>query len=139
MIDKLEGALGFYQQALNLRHERQKVLASNIANVDTPNYKARDMDFGQALSRAVQQSGPKPVALATTSAAHIGKSSTGSAGSAGATELLYRTPAQPSMDGNTVDMDSERAQFTDNAVRYQASLVMINSRIQSLKSAMQPE
>ncbi|MDY7219702.1 flagellar basal body rod protein FlgB [Denitrificimonas sp. JX-1] len=137
MIDKLEGALGFYQQALSLRHERQKVLASNIANADTPNYKARDMDFSQELSRAVEQAEPRPVQLMTTSERHI--SPLNHSSGLRAAELLYRVPAQPSLDGNTVDMDSERAQFADNAVRYQSSLVMINSRIKSLKSAMQPE
>ncbi|GAA3540422.1 flagellar basal body rod protein FlgB [Zobellella aerophila] len=136
MIDKLEGALGFYQDALNLRHERQKVLASNIANGDTPNYKARDIDFAQELSRVQQGTARQPVALSTTSPMHIGKPL---ADGSQTRELLYRVPAQPSLDGNTVDMDSERAQFTDNAVRYQTSLVMINSRIQGLKSAMQPE
>jgi flagellar basal-body rod protein FlgB len=137
MIDKLEGALGFHQQALNLRHERQKVLASNIANADTPNYKARDLDFAKELSRVTQQQPARSdLTVATTSARHI-QPSAGS--SVGKMDLLYRVPTQPSLDGNTVDMDAERAQFTDNAVRYQASLVLLNSRIQSLKSAMQPE
>lgn len=137
MIDKLEGALGFHQQALNLRHERQKVLASNIANADTPHYKARDFDFGKELSRAMEQQPSRSnLTVATTSAQHISKPAVGSPG---VTELHYRVPTQPSLDGNTVDMDQERAQFTENAVRYQASLVLINSRIQSLKSAMQPE
>jgi flagellar basal-body rod protein FlgB len=138
MIDKLDRALGFHQEALNLRHERQKVLASNIANADTPNYKARDLDFAKELSRVTQQQPGVRVeqTLATTSAQHI-KPAVGSG--AGKLDLLYRVPTQPSLDGNTVDMDTERAQFTDNAVRYQASLVLLNSRIQSLKSAMQPE
>lgn len=137
MIDKLDGALGFHQEALNLRHQRQKVLASNIANADTPNYKARDFDFGKELSRAMEQQPARSnLTVATTSAQHI---STPAFGSTGVSELLYRVPTQPSLDGNTVDMDTERAQFTDNAVRYQTSLVLLNSRIQSLKSAMQPE
>lgn len=137
MIDRLDGALRFHQDALNLRAERQKVLASNIANADTPNYKARDFDFAGELSRAVKQgrADSSGLALATTSSRHIpaqGPASTGR-------ELLYRVPDQPSLDGNTVDMDRERAQFADNAVRYQAGLTVLNSKIQGLKTAMQSE
>ncbi|SHF11618.1 flagellar basal-body rod protein FlgB [Modicisalibacter ilicicola DSM 19980] len=137
MIDKLEGALRFHQEALNLRAERQKVLASNIANADTPGYKARDMNFSGELSRAMQQgrADASGLALATTSSRHIAAQGAASVGR----DLLYRVPDQPSLDGNTVDMDRERAQFADNAVRYQASLTVLNRKIQGLKSAMQPE
>lgn len=137
MIDKLAGALNFHQEALNLRAERQKVLASNIANADTPNYKARDFDFGSELSRAMKQgrSSTDGLALSTTSGRHIPAQAPSTAGR----DLLYRVPDQPSLDGNTVDMDRERAQFADNAVRYQASLTILNSKIQGLKSAMQSE
>ena len=137
MFDKLDGALRFHQEALNLRAERQKVLASNIANADTPNYKARDMNFSSELSRAMQQgrSETDGLALATTSSRHIAAQGPASVGRV----LLYRVPDQPSLDGNTVDMDRERAQFADNAVRYQASLTILNRKIQGLKSAMQPE
>ena len=137
MFDKLDGALRFHQEALNLRAERQKVLASNIANADTPNYKARDMNFSSELSRAMQQgrSETDGLALATTSSRHIAAQGPASVGR----DLLYRVPDQPSLDGNTVDMDRERAQFADNAVRYQASLTILNRKIQGLKSAMQPE
>ena len=137
MIDKLSGALNFHQEALNLRAERHEVLAANIANADTPNYKARDMDFSRELSRVMEsgRAGGSGLALATTSARHIPAQASAPASQ----ELLYRVPDQPSLDGNTVDMDRERTQFADNAVRYQAALTMINSRIQGLKSAMQPE
>ncbi|SDL72193.1 flagellar basal-body rod protein FlgB [Franzmannia pantelleriensis] len=137
MIDKLSGALNFHQEALNLRAERHEVLAGNIANADTPNYKARDMDFSRELSKVMEsgRSGSNGMALTTTSARHI----PAQASAPGGQELLYRVPDQPSLDGNTVDMDRERTQFADNAVRYQAALTMINSRIQGLKSAMQPE
>lgn len=137
MIDKLSDALSFQQEALNLRHQRQQVLASNIANADTPNYKARDFDFSSELSRVMKEGrGGGDLTLARTSERHIGGSGTGGAG---AVDLKYRVPDQPSLDGNTVDMDRERAQFTDNSVRYQATLTMLNSRIQGLKSAMQSE
>lgn len=140
MIDKLDGALRVHQQALGLRAERQQVLANNIANADTPNYKARDFDFASEFAKAVQvsQSSARGVALTATDARHLNaRLETG--GLAAGRELLYRIPAQTSQDGNSVDMDLERGEFADNAVRYQASLTMINSRIQGLKSALQPE
>lgn len=137
MIDKLDGALRFQQEALNLRAERHEVLASNIANADTPNYKARDMDFSKELERVMQsgRTDGRGLSLALTSERHIPAQA-----QAPVTQtLLYRVPDQPSLDGNTVDMDRERTQFADNAVRYQAALTMINSRIQGLKTAMQSE
>ena len=136
MIDRLEASLNFHQQALGLRQERQKVLASNIANADTPGYKARDMDFASELQKAVKQGGDSSgLALSKTSARHIeGQGLPGPS-----RDLLYRVPDQPSLDGNTVDMDRERTQFADNSVRYQSALTILNSRIQGLKKAMQPE
>lgn len=137
MFDQLEAALGFHQQALALRQERQKILASNIANADTPGYKARDMDFSRAFedaTRGVMQPGLK---LARTSSQHLAGS--GAASAVDGRHLLYRVPEQSSLDGNTVDMDRERSDFADNSVRYQAALTLINSRIQGLKQAMQPE
>lgn len=137
MIDKLAGALNFHQEALNLRHERQRVLASNIANADTPHFKARDVDFASELSSALQsgRAAAQGMSLRTTSERHIDANGASSP----LRELLYRMPAQPSLDGNTVDMDSERVAFAENAMRYQAALTLLNSRIQGLKSAMQPE
>ena len=137
MIDRLAAALQFDQEALNLRHQRQQVLANNIANADTPNFKARDFDFASELSRAMDSGRPAGggLSLSTTAAGHIA----GGSGSAPVGDLLYRVPAQPSLDGNTVDMDVERTRFADNSVRYQAALTMLNGRIQGLKSAMQPE
>ncbi|TDO16770.1 MULTISPECIES: flagellar basal body rod protein FlgB [Halomonas] len=136
MIDRLEASLNFHQQALAMRQERQKVLASNIANADTPGYKARDMDFASELRKAVQPGGTgEPLSLSITSVRHIaGQGAHHTSG-----ELLYRVPDQPSLDGNTVDMDRERTQFADNSVRYQSALTILNSRIQGLKKAMQPE
>lgn len=135
MIDRLAAALNFDRQALDLRHERQKVLASNIANADTPGYKARDFDFTSAMSRALENgSADGGLSLSRTSSRHIAASSANTA-----MDLKYRVPDQPSLDGNTVNMDVERSQFADNSVRYQAALTLLNSRIQGLKSAMQPE
>lgn len=136
MIDKLDNELRFQQDAMSLRAERQQVLANNIANADTPNFRARDFDFSTELASSLQkQHMGSGMALATTSDRHLQASSN----SMSSRELLYRVPDQPSLDGNTVDMDRERAQFTDNTVRYQASLTFLTSRLQSLKTAMQSE
>jgi flagellar basal-body rod protein FlgB len=136
MIDRLTESLNFYSQALNLRAERQKVLASNIANSDTPGYKARDFDFAAALNTAVgdrEMAGGLP--LTTTHARHI----TGHGlAPAGDVDLAYRNPDQPSLDGNTVNMNAEGVQFMDNAVHYRADLQILGSRIKGLKSAMEP-
>ncbi|MEX1198444.1 MAG: flagellar basal body rod protein FlgB [Pseudohongiellaceae bacterium] len=138
MIDKLSEAFAFQQQALSLRHERQQVLASNIANADTPNYKARDIDFSAELSRAMRTGAGAGgnLELATTSSGHL---SGGSGASNKVEELLYRVPQQSSLDGNTVEMESERARFADNSLRYQTSLTFMNSTITGLKTAMRPE
>lgn len=137
MIDQLGAAFDFHQQALALRQQRHKVLASNIANADTPGYKARDLDFASALKKATAGGGAgQGLALARTAERHLA----GQAAPPGAeTDLLYRVPDQPSLDGNTVDMDRERTAFADNAVRYQAALTILDRRIQGLKTAMQPE
>ncbi|RUR31033.1 flagellar basal body rod protein FlgB [Vreelandella andesensis] len=143
MIDQLESAFNYHQQALGLRQARHDVLSANIANADTPNYKARDLDFASELKKAVAGSQPQQqqngaLTLARTSDRHLqGEGPTWRG--VGSTELLYRIPDQPSLDGNTVDMDRERTQFADNAVRYQAALTIMNRRIQGLKNAMQPE
>lgn len=137
MLDKLDASLRFQQEALNLRTQRQQVLAANIANADTPEFRARDFDFSRELARAVEDGrGVSSMRLAATSTRHLQGASTAALA---VRELLYRVPDQPSLDGNTVDMDRERAQFVDNTVRYQASLTFLNSRLQGLKTAMQSE
>jgi len=143
MLDQLESAFNFHQLALGLRRARHEVLAANIANADTPNYKARDIDFGSELKRAVEGaassgSGRDGLSLSLTSQRHLPGQGP-AVNSAGNLDLLYRVPDQASLDGNTVDMDEERTQFADNAVRYRVALSMLNSRIQGLKNAMQPE
>ena len=141
MLNQLESAFNFHQQALGLRHARHEVLAANIANADTPNYKARDIDFGSELKCAVEGGATSPsggLSLSLTSQRHLPGQGPAVNG-AGNLDLLYRVPDQASLDGNTVDMDEERTQFADNAVRYRVALSMLNSRIQGLKNAMQPE
>jgi flagellar basal-body rod protein FlgB len=123
-----ENIFGIHEQALLLHGQRLGVLATNIANVDTPNYKARDIDFSAVLSHTDEASLP----LSTTQAAHISLSD----GSAGAADLKYRNPYQASLDGNTVEMPVEQAAFSENNVRYQASLGFINDRIAELTLAI---
>ncbi len=134
MIDKLDAALRFNREALNLRAQRQEVLAANIAHADTPNYKARDFDFNARLAQAIEQGrGGQTVTMATTSARHL----QGEARSMPDVDLLYRVPTQSSIDGNTVDMDAERINFADNALRYEANLTLMNAKIKSLMAAVQ--
>lgn len=135
MVDKLDNALNFNSQALSLQGERQKILANNIANADTPGFKARDIDFASELKQAVDNgsAGSSGLAMSVTSDRHIAIQPKGAA----IHDLKYRVPDQPSMDGNTVDMDRERSAFADNALRYQASLQMMKSSISRIKSAMQ--
>lgn len=115
MLSKIDKEVSFVQSALSLRARRQEILASNIANSDTPNYKARDLDFAAALKSAMGAGGGK-LALARTSARHLDGSGSGSAAGA---FVKYRASVQPSLDGNTVDPDVERAHFAENALHYQ--------------------
>jgi flagellar basal-body rod protein FlgB len=134
MIDRLDSSLRFHQEALNLRARRQEVLAANIANADTPNFKARDIDFNSALSQAVQRgTRSESISMASTSQRHLPGSAAGGVDAA----LLYRTPTQSSLDGNTVEMDVERVNFADNAMRYEMNLAVLGSRIKGLLSALQ--
>lgn len=143
MMGKLDQLLAFQEAALSLRAQRQQVLSSNIANADTPNYKARDFDFSQALQQAVQAKQDNGVAagdLARTAAAHFpaGSASGSSIQTvAGSTPLMYRTEAQGSVDGNTVDMDAERNAFADNALRYEAGVTLISGQIKNLLAVIQ--
>ena len=135
MLNRLTDPLDFQGQALELRSERQRLIASNIANADTPGYIARDMDFAKTL-RAATGSLPAASAMATTHAGHIGAAGAGASGGNAAGELLYATPAQTNLDRNTVDMDRERASFADNAIKYEATLRFINSSVRTSLSAI---
>jgi flagellar basal-body rod protein FlgB len=129
MIKGLDNLMRFHKQALGLRAQRQQIIASNIANADTPNYKARDFDFYSALNAAMAG---KSGQMATTSPRHLNPTPSG----AGA-PLLYRAPVQPSIDNNTVDMDAELAQFAENALHYEANLTFLSNKIKTLLSAIQ--
>lgn len=131
MAISIDKAFGAHERALLLKAQRSEVLAANLANADTPNYKARDIDFKAALDQ-VQSTQHPP--LKTTHEKHIGAS-----GSFLSSELLYRVPEQPSLDGNTVDARVEQAKFTENALQYQASLTFLGGRIQGLRNAIRGE
>ncbi|MFG6448133.1 flagellar basal body rod protein FlgB [Roseateles sp. BYS180W] len=134
MINRLTDALNFQAQALTLRAERQRLLASNIANADTPGYQARDMDFSRALREATGQL-PTAGALATTQSAHMAPEFP--LGSARSEEgLLWSRSAQTNLDSNGVDMDRERASFADNTVKYEATLRFLNGSVRTTLDAM---
>ena len=117
-----------HERVLKAASQRMELLAANIANADTPNYKARDIDFRTALQEAGQT---QQVTLAATRQGHIkGVPADGSA------EPLYRVPDQPSLDGNTVDAQRENAAIAETATRYQASLSFLDQRIRSLRTAI---
>ncbi len=128
MIPNLTASLDFHSQALLLRAERQRVIASNIANADTPGYQARDFDFASALRAATagRDGGlGGPVAADLLRPGHE------------ATPVLrYARPSQTSLDSNTVDMDRERAAFADNAVKYESTLRFINGSVRTMLDAM---
>lgn len=117
-----------HEQALKFRALRNQVLSSNIANADTPNYKARDLDFSAALKNA--QTGS--LSLKMTSDMHHKAWRAGS----DTPKALYRVPTQPTLDGNTVESDVEQAAFAENALQYRASLAFLDGQIRSLRYAL---
>ncbi len=121
MIDQINSSLSFQSEALKLRSQRQELLAANIANADTPNYKARDFDFSRALENAARTG--SPIAGRSSPPAQIA--------------VRERTDGKQGLDGNTVDLDTERVQFADNALRYEATLRFINGKLRTLLSAIQ--
>lgn len=138
MLGKLDDYLRFNEAALSLRSQRQTVLASNIANADTPNYKARDIDFASALQGALAAASPTASGpLRTTAPKHFPAPPQDGGAPGDGTPLLYRGVVQGAVDGNTVDMDVERNQFADNAVRYEAGITLINAQIKGLMAAIQ--
>lgn len=139
---KLDQALGAQSAALSLRVQRQQMIASNIANADTPGYKAVDFDFSRAMRAATEASPARsaapnsPVAPLQTAPGHQAGSASAYSGLSTVNRTLYRTPSQPSADGNSVDMDLERARFAENSVRYEAALRFLNGKIKTLMSAI---
>lgn len=133
MSNSLDSLLKFQQTAMGLRETRQELIASNIANADTPHYQARDIDFAKALQSALGNQ-PGVLPLNTSASAHL--SGSGSGESVQGTPVLYRTALQPSADGNTVNMDVERAQFSENTIRYEASLKFVGQQIKDVLAAL---
>lgn len=136
MIDRLDQDLSALRNAMNIRGYRQELLASNIANADTPHYKARDVDFKGALQAAMGGRGfpaVQPVTLARTQAGHFG----GNGESAHSSAVKYRTEYQGAVDGNTVNMDVERAAFAENALQLEALIMFVNKRFEGLQRAIQ--
>lgn len=130
MLEQMTARLDSYGSALLLRAQRQQVLASNIANADTPGYVARDFDFAQALKSV--QGGATASAVALSDARHL---RLGPADPRQA-EMAYTVQTQPAQDGNSVDLDRERANFVDNSIRYESTLRFINSNVKTMLSAI---
>ena len=128
-MNVIEKYLAPHATALSLRQQRMEVLGSNIANAATPHYKARDIDFAAEYNRAMQGTGT----LTTSNSLHIANSTGGSS------ELRYREPISPSLDGNTVELHVEQLQFAENSSRYEASLQFLSERIRSLRAALRGE
>jgi flagellar basal-body rod protein FlgB len=129
----LDSYLGVHADALAVRARRTELIANNLANADTPGYRARDIEFREALA-AAGQGVPGTVSLRATQAGHIGQNA--SAGSMAEPALKYRTPLAPALDGNTVDAQIEQAAFAENAVRYQATLNFLSAKFRGLMTAL---
>ena len=129
MTDSIKQQFEVYSNALGIRNKLNEILASNIANAATPNYKARDVDFEVELARVLSV-GP----LKTSNKGHISLASKNLPG-----KVQYRDPLTPSMDGNTVELSVEQMEFAENSVRYQTTLNFINSKLTGLMSAIRGE
>lgn len=128
-MPSLDSAFGIHEPALEVRSKRAELLASNLANADTPNYRARDIDFKAVLS-GYQAQGHAEF-MRTTNARHLGSGEEGVDGA-----LLYRNPSQASIDGNSVDPQVEKAAYLDNSIHYQTTLTIIDGRIKTLRKAL---
>jgi flagellar basal-body rod protein FlgB len=144
MISRLTDGLEFHSQALVLRAERQRLIAGNIANADTPGYKARDFNFADALRQASAGNGAAAGAAAAAGDRRIGdgigqgiaRSVMRGADADLSPDAAYALPSQTNLDSNTVDMDRERAASADNTVKYEATLRFINSHVRTTLDAM---
>lgn len=135
MLARLDDYFKVQETALKLRSARQELLASNIANADTPHYKARDVDFGSVFNAALAGQTGQSSSLAKSNGRHLQASAASDLFPAAA--LRYRQEAQSSVDGNTVNMDAELSAFADNALRYQAALTFMQKRIETMRTALQ--
>lgn len=133
MIDRLDSELSTIRTAMNLRAYRQEVLASNIANADTPQYKARDFDFATTLGNVMAGKGGGALQMNQTSMRHI----QGEPGAPYNADLKYRSEYQGAVDGNTVNMDIERADFAENALQFETLITVVRTRLGDLRTALQ--
>jgi flagellar basal-body rod protein FlgB len=133
MLEQMTARLDFHSQSLLLRSQRQQVIASNIANADTPGFVARDFDFTAALQKATGGPGATTALPAMTDAGHM---RLGGRGAAGAASMAYTVQTQPAQDGNSVDLDRERANFVDNSIRYESTLRFINGHVKTMITAI---
>lgn len=131
MLEQMTARLDFHSNALLLRSQRQQVIASNIANADTPGYVARDFDFASALKSV--SGGTAGGSVSVTNAGHMRLGTTDPR----KPEMAYTVQTQPSLDGNSVDIDRERANFVDNSIRYESTLRFINGHVKTMLSAIQ--
>jgi flagellar basal-body rod protein FlgB len=166
MLDQLDANFAFNREALDVRAYRQELLSSNIANADTPGYKARDVDFSSSLAGALKKAGASGSTSASTMAGTSSAAPLPMAQPAGVTvsmsiaatepghmsgnaklipvggdsgsygQLAYRIPRQPALDGNTVDLDAERVQFADNSLHYEAGLTVVSQQIKGMLAAI---
>ena len=144
-MNKLDALLDFNATALRVRSMRQEILAANIANADTPNYKARDIDFASVLKKTLENKAAAgsaapganaTVDLAVSNQKHIpGKSGAGGINEA---DLLYRPLVQGTVDGNSVNGEVERTAFVENALQYEANIMMLNANIKAMNAALRP-
>jgi flagellar basal-body rod protein FlgB len=134
MAISFDKALGLHEKALGFRAQRAEVLANNIANADTPHYKARDLEFSAVLE-AQHAKGQGGITAALTSDRHIAAQGMEIADPS----LRFRTPHHASIDQNTVDLQIEQASYAQNAVDFQASFTLLNSKFRGLMSALRGE
>ncbi|MBF0471406.1 MAG: flagellar basal body rod protein FlgB [Gammaproteobacteria bacterium] len=133
-MPKMDDVLGIHEYALKVRAKRTELIASNLANADTPNYKARDIDFKTMLQERQRQLDGRSASagqLKTTHSGHIANPGFGPMG-----EALYRVPLQASIDGNTVDTQQEKGKFMENSIQYQATVNFISDRVTGLKQVL---
>lgn len=142
MRTSLDSYLGVHPQALALEARRNELLAANLANVDTPNYKARDIDFKAAMAAAggnaaaTAGTGLPLTAPESKAGGGLAAAADGAGGALDPAILKYRVPMAPSLDGNTVDEQLEQSAFAENSVRYQATLTFLNSKLRELMTAI---
>jgi flagellar basal-body rod protein FlgB len=131
MAINFSNAIGIHERALSLRSQRSEVLANNIANADTPGYKAKDIDFKEILRNTSESM----ESMRTTNSSHISDAYD----EFGSAELKFKNPLQPSVDGNTVEVHEEKAEFLKNALQFQASFRFLNEKMKGIKAALRSE